>query len=877
MKHSFQCLVLCVSSIIVAALSVSSEVFLASARELPLQRPAGRSLLSNPPPKQVVELVAAPNGTVYLIVSDSRKVLWSFPSGPPIYLSYQAPVPQDIEKENVVSLSPSRYSFIDCGDDWELYLNYQYGKKKLKGTIRDYVKETPISEDDEVIVGSMHSTVFKVDFLSGRLIYDYGRSVSINLSQGGDDTQSAESRKKLGSSEFPNTKGSNAELYIERTDYSLSTKAFNKLLWNLTVGSFKAKLRCKATNHLLDGALNWNHKLGLGSEARGGSLPCGFEFVVRRFRKQGMFEYFLGLDGEPGPLSKHNMLAADAHADIEFSASHQTGLNAATRSLLRREVLETGTRSYSGVSNGVGVLRRYVPWSFVLLAVLLIGYALHHKIIVARGEVELNVESYSSSRPVSSRRKKSRKSGKNMLALEEGQDSENALKKWLNLNSLVQGETDGRTIGRLFVSSIEIAKGSSGTVVYEGIYEGRKVAVKRLVQAHHEVAFKEIRNLIASDQHPNIIRLYGVEYDNDFVYLSLERCSCSLNDLIGSYSDSSWRSMFFDDNTSSATAEYKARLSLVKATIQDIRLWKSNGYPSALLLKLLRDVVSGLVHLHELGIIHRDIKPQNVLISNDKNLCAKLSDMGISRRLLPDTSSLGYRATGHGTFGWQAPEQLLHGRQTRAMDLFSLGCVLFFCVTGGEHPFGDRFERDKNIIKNHMDLFLVENIPEALELFSRLLHPDPQMRPKALEVLHHPFFWESEMRLSFLHDTSDRIELEDREIGSDVLKALESIAPTAIGAKWDEKMEPAFLNNIGHYRRYKYDSVRDLLRVMRNKLNHYRELPAEIQGLLGPVPDGFDEYFRSRFPRLLIEVYKIMFKYCRSEKWFHKYLQGTVV
>ena len=87
------------------------------------------------------------------------------------------------------------------------------------------------------------------------------------------------------------------------------------------------------------------------------------------------------------------------------------------------------------------------------------------------------------------------------------------------------------------------------------------------------------------------------------------------------------------------------------------------------------------------------------------------------------------------------------------------------------------------------------------------------------------------MRLSFLRDTSDRVELEDRESNSDLLKALESIATLALGAKWDEKMEPAFINNIGRYRRYKFDSVRDLLRVMRNKLNHYRELPQEIQVL----------------------------------------------
>lgn len=83
---------------------------------------------------------------------------------------------------------------------------------------------------------------------------------------------------------------------------------------------------------------------------------------------------------------------------------------------------------------------------------------------------------------------------------------------------------------------------------------------------------------------------------------------------------------------------------------------------------------------------------------------------------------------GCGSSGWQAPEQLLHGRQTRAVDLFSLGCVLFFCITGGQHPFGDRLERDINITKNQVDLFLLECIPEAEDLISRLLNPDPQLR-----------------------------------------------------------------------------------------------------------------------------------------------------
>lgn len=57
-------------------------------------------------------------------------------------------------------------------------------------------------------------------------------------------------------------------------------------------------------------------------------------------------------------------------------------------------------------------------------------------------------------------------------------------------------------------------------------------------------------------------------------------------------------------------------------------------------------MVAGLAHLHALGIVHRDLKPQNVLIINDKSLCAKLSDMGISKRLTGDMSSLTCQITG---------------------------------------------------------------------------------------------------------------------------------------------------------------------------------------------------------------------------------------
>lgn len=93
-------------------------------------------------------------------------------------------------------------------------------------------------------------------------------------------------------------------------------------------------------------------------------------------------------------------------------------------------------------------------------------------------------------------------------------------------------------------------------------------------------------------------------------------------------------------------------------------------------------------------------------------------------------SLLNESASGCGSSGWQAPELLLHGRQTRAVDLFSLGCVLFFCMTGGRHPFGSRLEQDINIAKNKIDLSLLEHIPEVVDLLLQLLNPNAEMRYK---------------------------------------------------------------------------------------------------------------------------------------------------
>ncbi|KAL4569097.1 hypothetical protein LXL04_024725 [Taraxacum kok-saghyz] len=771
--------------------------------------PAKRSLLSFPD-KHDTALVATLDGTINLVYRDSGRVIWSFGSGSPIYSSYQAPITHDDDDENVTL--PGNSYYVDCADDWKLYAHTAIGKVSMDMTMEEFIRIMPhVSEDGGVILGSKKTTAFVVDAHTGRLIRVHHTS-----------STNEHSNSIIQKSTMVNEKP-DKQFSFTRTDYLLTSFApnSNKVLWNVTLADIDVALLCPSlslpNNPRSKSIVDFDFDFDL-------PMPCQSKASVHRLHTHHIVNKIHGKQ----PEKKVPILLLPPTQPI---LPHDT------------QTPENPSQQEVKKVNFLSEIR--VAFLVIFVLIIAIGGLIyrHHTMSTI-----LNKKS-------SSRRKRNRKQGRNYVNEDGNIDNERSL--MLNYNQLTEYDTEGRSIGKLFVSNKEIAKGSNGTIVLEGIYEGRKVAVKRLVRAHHDVAFKEIQNLIASDQHPNIVRWYGVEYDHDFVYLSLERCACSLYDLIQIKAMNEYNKGGLDVNL-----------------LHDVHLWRPNGYPSPHLLKLMRDIVSGVVHLHELGIIHRDLKPHNVLIIvKEKSICGKLSDMGISRRLVGDMVSLGLHATGSGSSGWQAPEQLLNGRQTRGIDLFSLGCVLFFCMTCGRHPFGEQLERDVNVANNRVNLFLVENIPEAFDLFSRLLNPNPELRPKALDVLHHPLFWDSETRMAFLRDSSDRVELEDREVDSVILRGLESKGHVALGGRWDEKMEPEFINNIGRYRRYKYNSVRDLLRVIRNKLSHYRELPKEIQELLGGVPEGFNDYFGSRFPKLLMEVYNVMYHYCKDEEWFRKFLE----
>jgi len=157
------------------------------------------------------------------------------------------------------------------------------------------------------------------------------------------------------------------------------------------------------------------------------------------------------------------------------------------------------------------------------------------------------------------------------------------------------------------------------------------------------------------------------------------------------------------------------------------------GIGEAKARQYLRDVVAGLMYLHEHNIIHGDIKPENLLVADDGHI--KICDFGVSRKFQDGNDEL---RRSPGTPVYTAPECCLgltyHGK---AADVWALGCTLY-CMVLGSYPFkGENLQSTYEKIVNDSPYIPDHLSPDLADLLRGLLCKDARQRLSLEAVANH--------------------------------------------------------------------------------------------------------------------------------------------
>jgi serine/threonine protein kinase len=220
----------------------------------------------------------------------------------------------------------------------------------------------------------------------------------------------------------------------------------------------------------------------------------------------------------------------------------------------------------------------------------------------------------------------------------------------------------GETFGGYRIESL-LGRGGMGTVFLATQERlARKVALKVIapnlaLDKDFRARFLRESQLAASLDHPNVIPIYDADEVDGVLYLAMRY----------------------------------VRGPSLQALIRE-----HGSLPSAETLRIAEQIGGALDAAHRAGLVHRDVKPANILVA-DPGDHAYLCDFGLAKL----TSSKGTTQTGSflGTVDYCAPEQIQGRSLDGRADIYSLGCVLFHCLTG-EAPFAR--ESDFAVLQAHL-------------------------------------------------------------------------------------------------------------------------------------------------------------------------------
>lgn len=268
---------------------------------------------------------------------------------------------------------------------------------------------------------------------------------------------------------------------------------------------------------------------------------------------------------------------------------------------------------------------------------------------------------------------------------------------------LLAGRTDGFVLGQ-YVIREPVGKGSAGRV-YKAVHRSmnRPVAVKVLNAgvtrtAEAREAFQREVRAAARLNHPNVVTAYDAGEVGDRPYLVTE----------------------FVDGPSAATL-----------------VGERGPLPVAEACEIVRQVAVGLQHAHEQGMVHRDLKPTNLLVGQASKALpgcvVKVADFGLARLVAAAGTARTGALTLVGTPEYVAPEQAQNpALADHRADLYSLGCVFYVLLTG-RPPFAGG-TADATVSRHQFEVpapvaWVRPDVPPAVaEVVARLLAKDPNAR-----------------------------------------------------------------------------------------------------------------------------------------------------
>ena len=252
----------------------------------------------------------------------------------------------------------------------------------------------------------------------------------------------------------------------------------------------------------------------------------------------------------------------------------------------------------------------------------------------------------------------------------------------------------------------ELGKGNFGKVMKisprNNVYYAIKIINKPTIENINDILREKI--IMKNIKNDNVIQLFDNFEDNDNIYFILEYLpNGTLENLVKKHKD-------------------------VKSNIDEFDV-----------IRIFRQILNGLKYLHELNIIHRDIKPDNILFDKDNN--AKITDFGISAplkqypNLLKIKTELLGGKTNVGHKDYSCPEIVNEQPYDKKCDIYSLGLTIFYLMTF-DLPHSSNIDISQNKIKRKKkNVTLNQNYNEKLrKLIMKMISEEPNERPTAEEA-----------------------------------------------------------------------------------------------------------------------------------------------